>query len=136
MTEWSEKYANWKPIFESVGITADKSLVFVPDNGTKFLTMCQGGNSRAVACAFLLKYKYYKDAIACGWERNSKKTIEMMCTWADIIILMQEEFRKYIPVGHQDKIRVIDVGHDRWASPLHPELLQAIDEKLIDVIKA
>ena len=127
MASWDEKYAGWKPIFEACQIQATKQLHFVKDGGPKVLTVCQGGNSRSVAAGFLLKYKYLVDAMACSWERNAPETIWMLCDWADTIILMSAEFVERIPQEFADKIKIAEVGHDRWCNGLHPELLKLVD---------
>jgi hypothetical protein len=88
----------------------------------KFLCMCQGGCVRSVALAHILKYPYEQDAIACGWEGNTPETREMLYKWADYIVLMQPEFIKHVPDDHHRKVRVADVGIDRFGSSTHSEL--------------
>ena len=97
---------------------------------SKVLTMCQGGNSRSVGCAYLLKYEYGFDALACGWEKNSSETITMLCKWADWIMVMEPQFKDYVPVQYHGKIAVVDVGPDRWFNSLHPELLDLCNKLL------
>jgi predicted protein tyrosine phosphatase len=100
----------------------------------KVLTVCQGGNSRSVGCGFLLKYKYGIDAIACGWEGNKPETVEFLCEWADIIMIMQTEFDKHIQPRFHYKLRVVDVGPDIWCNSLHPDLLAKCDSILSTMI--
>jgi predicted protein tyrosine phosphatase len=97
---------------------------------TKIVTICQGGNSRSVGCGYLLKYKYGCDTLACGWEGNTPETLRMLCEWADFVIIMQEEFRKYVPEEFHGKLQVVDVGPDIWCNSLHPDLLEVVDAKL------
>lgn len=92
----------------------------------KALTMCQGGNSRSVACGFVLKYELGIDAIACSWEKNSPETLEMLYNWADIIFVMQTHFAEKIPVQYHHKIGAVDVGQDIWFNGLHPELIEKV----------
>ena len=124
----------WKPIFEACGVTPDPwdDPRFLPAGAKRVLALCRGGNSRSVACAFLLKYKYNLDALACGWEKNTKWTISCLCNWANMVIVMEEDYLKYLPtiVGQQKKARVIDVGADVWVNGLHPELIALVDKKL------
>ena len=94
---------------------------------TKILCVCEGGNVRSVACAYLFKYQIGYDALAASWKRNSLGTLMMLYNWADRIIIMQPEFReKVIPTCYH-KITVYDVGPDRWGSALHPDLLEIIE---------
>lgn len=80
----------------------------------KVLCMCQGGNSRSVGMAYLLKYFFNLDALSCSWEKNSQETINMLCKWADKIIVMEEKFKIYIPIGFKYKVLICDVGEDIW----------------------
>lgn len=95
----------------------------------KVLTMCQGGNSRSVGMAFLLKYKYNIDAIACSWEKNSPETLKMLFEWADNILIMESNFEKYIPNEYKHKIRITDVGEDVWFS-IRKDLIELCDQLL------
>lgn len=97
----------------------------------KALTICQGGNSRSVALAYVLKYKYGVDALACSWEQNSPATIKMLCEWADVVFVMQPKFIDAVDSEYRAKVKVIDVGEDRWFNGLHPELTQLCDTLLI-----
>jgi hypothetical protein len=89
----------------------------------KVLTLCQGGNCRSVALGFVLKYSYGHDAIACGWEKNSAATIEMLADWADRIIVVESHFVERVPDRCRAKVSVYDVGPDRWFNSLHLELI-------------
>lgn len=93
----------------------------------KIVCVCQGGNSRSVACAYLLKYKYKTDALACGWQGNRRNTLDMLYEWADKIVLMQHEFDCRIPEEFRRKVEFVDVGPDVWCNGLHPDLLQKCD---------
>lgn len=99
----------------------------------KILTICQGGNVRSVGLAYLLKYKYNLDAIACSAEKNSTDTLLLLCEWADLICPMQPEFSSVVPKQFENKIRVIDVGPDRFGSCFHPQLHAIIEQKLAEI---
>jgi hypothetical protein len=90
----------------------------------KYLVVCDGGNVRSVAVAFILKYHYNQEAIAAGRLHLSPATMHMLAEWADRIILMQPQMQSSIPTMFADKITVTDVGEDRWGVYVHPELLQ------------
>lgn len=96
--------------------------------------MCQGGNSRSVGCAFLLKYQYGVDALACGWEKNSKETLNLLFSWADYIIIMQGIFAQYVTEEYHKKLIIVDVGEDIWFNSLHPDLLKRCNEILQKII--
>jgi hypothetical protein len=97
--------------------------------------MCQGGNCRSVACAYLLKYKYGMDALACSWEANSADTLKMLFQWADAIIVMEGWMKKKVPTDYHSKVFVIDVGQDVWMNGLHPDLIAKVDIGLAQIVK-
>ena len=97
----------------------------------KFTCVCQGGNVRSVGLAYALKYGHKQDALAVSWQANDKKTQAMLYKWADYIVVMQAIFIQYIPKRYLAKVRVVDVGEDRYGSAFHPELqnyLKAVTE--------
>lgn len=96
----------------------------------KILTMCSGGNVRSVGLKYLLKYKYGHEALACGQDANSAETIDMLCKWADYIIVMTDEYKKFVPETYKSKLLCYDVGPDRFGYAFHPELM-GIADKLI-----
>lgn len=104
----------------------------------KILTICQGGNSRSVAMAYVLKYRYEIDSLACSWEKNSKETLNMLFNWADYIFTMETEFIKYIPDEFKHKVLSTDVGIDRWFS-IRDDLIKIcnklITEKMYEIKK-
>jgi len=96
----------------------------------KVLTICQGGNCRSVCLGFVLKYKYNIDAVAASWEKNTKRTLDMLCEWADKIIFVEAQFIKYVPKKYSKKFIVIELGPDRWGNSLHPELINICGQLL------
>jgi len=98
----------------------------------KILTMCAGGNVRSVGMKYLLKYKYGHEALACGQDANSTETIDMLCSWADYVIVMTDDYAKFVPEKYKDKLLCYDVGEDRFGYAFHPELLQIIDRMIIE----
>lgn len=96
----------------------------------KILTVCDQGNNRSVQFAHLLKYKYKgSDTIPVGLSSHSKETLEMLFKWADVIILTDRVQK--VPDEYKDKVKVWDVGEDRYPRPFNPELHQ-LARKLIE----
>lgn len=89
--------------------------------------MCQVGTSRSVALGYVLKYTFGIDTLACGWGANTQETINMLCTWADRIIVVQSQFVEKVPVEFHPKVSVYDVGEDIWSSSTHPDLLKIFE---------
>ena len=93
----------------------------------KILCVCEGGNVRSVACAYLLKYMHCQDALAVSFAKNSPATILMLVEWADKIIVMQREMEAIVPFRHKPKVSVYDVGPDKWGNAFHPQLLEQVE---------
>ncbi len=93
----------------------------------KILTMCAGGCVRSVGLKYLLKYKYGHDALACGQDANPPQTRDILCKWADYIIVMTENYYKEVSPEYYNKTLICEVGEDRFGYAFHPELLQIAD---------
>jgi hypothetical protein len=92
--------------------------------GVKVLTVCQGGNSRSVCLAYILKRHKAHDAIAMGLEAASPATQQMLYQWADRIALTDKRFAESIPPEFRHKLRIYDVGPDRWKAHYSRDLRQ------------
>lgn len=88
----------------------------------KFLCVCLGGNVRSVAMATQIHEGYRHEAIPVGWNRVSRETMTVFCQWADVVVIMEDHMREHIPREFAAKIRVADVGPDRYGMHVHPEL--------------
>ena len=91
----------------------------------RILTVCQRGNSRSVALAYILKDGMgYDDVLACGITTTHPDTFQMLGNWADKIFVPAEKgIYDMIPFEFRGKTVNIDIGLDRWGNPMHPELL-------------
>ena len=76
--------------------------------------MCRRGNSRSVALAYLFKHKLKYEAIAVGLHQHSAETYKMLYDWADWIIVVDKKLAYRVPAEYSDKLKVWDVGSDRW----------------------
>jgi predicted protein tyrosine phosphatase len=93
--------------------------------------MCAGGNVRSVALKFLLKYKYGHESLSCGQDANSAETIDMLCNWADYIVILTEEYKKFVPDKYWPKMFCYDVGPDRFGYAFNQELLEILDKMIV-----
>jgi hypothetical protein len=85
--------------------------------------MCQGGHVRSVAVKFLLHYVFGgHDVLACGWQSNTEETRKMLFEWADLVVIMDKDFSKFVPPEFRKKLVCYHVGPDRFGSPFHPGL--------------
>jgi len=89
----------------------------------KFLTVCEGGNVRSVSMAFTLKYDHNQDAVAFSFSKNGDELLVLLAPWADYIICMEGKFASRFDPW-KEKVRVVDVGPDRWMNPLHKDLYE------------
>lgn len=109
----------------------------------KILCICEHGNVRSVALAYLLKTIYGYDVLACGVRETSEQTKGMLYQWADKIIFLDRELQDYKLLknsktsGYKNKLYCLDVGPDIWhdanAQELHHKLLKGL--KTLDLTK-
>jgi len=103
----------------------------------KVLTMCAGGHVRSVGLKYLLTYKYGHEALACGQDANSTETIDMLCQWADYVIVMEPDYAKQVPEKHHlkedgsRKLFCYNVGPDRFGYAFHPELQEMLKGMIV-----
>lgn len=88
--------------------------------------MCRAGSVRSVAMADALKGRHGQDALAAGAEANAPRTLAMLCSWADRIVVMQPEYAAALPATELHKARSVDVGPDVWGNPRDPELVAVV----------
>ena len=88
---------------------------------------------RSVAMTYQLK-QYGIDTLACGVKGNSAETLEMLYQWADRIFLVEKWMEMHVPTGYHPKCIVLELGPDRWQTPMHPELQALVDNLLRQVI--
>jgi len=102
---------------------------------SKILVMCQRGNCRSVATAFILKdHRGYNNVVTCGVETASLKTRRMLYAWAELIIICGEpelvnkvdpEFIQFMP-----NLFHLDIGPDIWGNPFNQDLLSKVNAVL------
>lgn len=95
------------------------------------LTVCQRGNVRSVAMAYLLKDEMgYKDVIAIGVDTTTAETWNMLGQWADKIYVVAEmDVMQKVPERFWNKVIHLNIGRDVWGNPTHPGLHLAIKQK-------
>ena len=103
----------------------------------KVLCICEHGNVRSVALAYLIKTIYGHEAIAVGVKNISAHTDLMLTEWADKIIYLDGNIE--IDKGHKvkdvithpnEKTIILDVGEDIWHDPFHHNLQHKLLKKL------
>ncbi len=104
--------------------------------GENILVVCEGGNSRSVAMAYILKQKYNKDALSCGYRWNKPETMKMLYEWAEKIFAMDEKVFNAIPDEYKNKAHLTDVGRDRWFGYRDKELQSLCDSHCEKVMGA
>jgi predicted protein tyrosine phosphatase len=96
----------------------------------KILVLCDEGNNRSVTVAHHLKY-WGHDVIAAGLKRNSRKTLQMLTSWADRIILTDRFQLADLQSLHESrfdtsKVDVWDIGPDKYPRPFNKDLLAIV----------
>lgn len=81
--------------------------------GTKILCVCRSGTFRSVETKRVLNLKGYNDVIAVGGLKISPDTLNMLCKWADVILLAKQEHGKFIEDEYRNKINIdFHIGSD------------------------
>jgi hypothetical protein len=104
----------------------------------KFLTVCDGGNVRSHAIAYILKHEYGNgkhEAIAIGRVTSSPETIQYMCNWADKIIITMPHMIESIPEGSRDKVLVADLGKDIWGVSMPQDLYHLAGKATDEILR-
>ena len=70
-------------------------------------------------------------ALACGQDANTIETRNMLCDWADYVIVVDKEYAPEVPEKYKDKLLIYDIGVDRFGYAFHPELLTIADQCII-----
>lgn len=91
----------------------------------RFLVVCDGGNVRSHALAYILKWDYHQEAIAVGRIYMSDETMRVFSEWADVIVVVQPHMSESIPESEHGKVVCWDMGTDKWGQDFKPGLLQS-----------
>lgn len=90
----------------------------------KILTICRAGLVRSVALNDVLKLHYENtDVLSCGADLNSKETLDMLCGWADKIIIVERHYLEKTLPEYKNKVFICELGPDVWNSPKNPDLI-------------
>ena len=100
----------------------------------KILTVCHQGNCRSVATRWCLIKRGYRNVISTGCMSTNPETLQMLCDWADKILVAKPKHGKPLPDNAQDKIdKRFTIGEDLWHNPMNKKL-QDIANKQLDLI--
>ena len=95
----------------------------------KIVTVCEQGNNRSIHAAYIMRYKRkvdgggFNDVIPIGIKTSSPELQKMLFDWAEWIILTDASFKDLIPAEYIEKLKIWDVGEDRFMRPFNKELL-------------
>lgn len=100
------------------------------------LTVCDGGNTRSVCAALLLKDSYgERDVLAMGIGYTSEKTAKMLLDWADCIIVVAElRVRNLVPRQYTNKVIWIEMEPDHWFNPFDSQLMLRMNKALVPIL--
>lgn len=97
----------------------------------KILAVCNKGNVRSVATKYCLNRRGYWDVLTVGSSVVSGDTFDMLCGWADLILLAKPRHGRNIKPKFKKKVdKYFTIGDDRWGMPLNLELEEIINKKL------
>lgn len=104
----------------------------------RVVCICRGGQVRSVATRYILADRFgFRRVLVCGWEKNDKETVEMLCRWADAVVVVGSTGNWWHTPDpmFEDKTHRLNIGEDRWGVYNHPELV-ALLTPLIERIVA
>ena len=70
----------------------------------KILCVCRSGRTRSVLAKTELNRRGYLDVIAVGGLKLPPRTLNMLCDWAEVILLAKPRHGKYIDLKYKEKI--------------------------------
>lgn len=85
-----------------------------------------------MALRWVLTDKFGLDALSCGVDKNTPETVDVLCTWATVIFVMDATLLPKISEEHRSKIAVLDVGPDVWGSERSSELRELVYQKFCE----
>lgn len=89
----------------------------------RVLVVCDYGINRSVTIASMLKFQKH-DTIAAGIHHTSRGTLDMLTDWADRVIVVEPHLEQFIK--DPAKVRVWDVGPDKYPRPYNKELYRKV----------
>ncbi len=93
----------------------------------KFLCICAGGTVRSGALAWSLRYNFgQKRVFQASHDKSPQEDLDLLANWADYIIVLETQFAAKFMTKWKDKVRILDVGPDKWLNPLHKELQEIV----------
>jgi hypothetical protein len=101
----------------------------------KILCICSKGVIRSVATATELK-KHGYDALAAGVDANSIETINMLCYWADKILLAMPEMETMLPAATAVRTKIdknFTLGFDVWGDAKNVALMDRVKRELYEL---
>lgn len=79
----------------------------------KILCVCRKGQVRSVGTKKVLNERGYRDVIAIGGLSVPQETLNMLCKWADVILLAKVTHGKRIDPRYTNKINTkFHIGED------------------------
>jgi len=91
----------------------------------KILCVCEGGFIRSVAMKHYFDRQNDTEALSVGIQLSTAPTLQMLCDWADKVVVAEEWMTKYLPVNSRKKQWLVGIGPDRWGAD---EFMEAIVE--------
>lgn len=89
----------------------------------KIVVFCRAGIARSTAMVRILKETYGFDALPAGLVANGKKLQQILCEWADRVLVMDAALVDLVPEGCMAKVILTDVGPDIWGYPTVQDLV-------------
>lgn len=101
----------------------------------RYLCVCDGGNVRSRALAYILHDLHGLEAVPVGRRWMSAETWRVFGEWADVIVIMEPHMIESVPASLRHKVTVANVGPDSYGLNLNPELMAKLGAMLPAVME-
>ncbi len=103
------------------------------NKNNRVVCFCSGGKVRSVSAKYILEDKYgYQSVLTGGLEKLNDDTINMLCRWAEFILVVGEErLANLVPQEYAAKMRHLNIGLDTYGQYGKRDLL----DKLIPLLE-
>jgi hypothetical protein len=78
----------------------------------KILCVCRSGYYRSVQTKKSLNKRGYNDVLSVGSDLVSRETLDMLCDWADIILLAKPTHGVNITTNREKILKDFTIGDD------------------------
>lgn len=101
----------------------------------KILSCCQWGCNRSVHVKYVLNLHGFENVLTLGLEHTDAHTADMLCKWADVILVPEAYMKEHILFEERAKVIVLPIGPDCWGGWQQKELFFLVEKSIQKLIE-